>query len=356
MKNAANVAKASLVPLGIALVLVGLFTAFIISSQTVWSTHDYSEVKTLAPLSESLIEMDVKKAGSIIHMLIEPNGTLAIDLMHGDQPEFTWQKTGLKENIMVLNKDVWTLKIKNISIKESCSYNSSVVLKEPHSSIERPYLWLRFPLIFTGGALLVAATSIYLAEYFKGRLNREWVKTGAIIAVFVLFFFSNPIGGLILGTGSPWMICEGTSMEPSINHGDLAIIAGVNARDLVPNDIIVFQKVNLVASPDELITLSVPVAHRIQYLNALDNHFYFTTQGDSNALADDWVVPEGGILGKVILIIPKIGYVLLIFERAEVKVSVILILLLAFFVLPSLKQKNKHNLSQTKIQFWKRWF
>ena len=341
MKNATNAAKASLAPLGITLVLAGLFTALIISNQTIWSTHDFSECKTLAPLSESLVEMNVNKVGSIIHVQVAPNNTLAMDLIHDGQPEFSWQRTSFKENVMILNSDLWTLKIRNTSTKESCSYNSSIILREPQPSIERPYLWLRAPLIFTGGLLLAAATSIYLIDRFKKHVKKDWAKTAAAISVLALLFFSNPIGGLILGTSNPWMICEGNSMEPAINHGDLAIITGVNPRDLSPSDVIVFQKVNLVGSPDELSTLSMPVAHRIQYLNALNNHFHFKTRGDNNAQADDWAVPEEGISGKVILIIPKVGYALLIFQRIEVKTTVILVIFLVFFVWPLVKQRGK---------------
>src|SRR4030067_2929944 len=90
---------------------------------------------------------------------------------------------------------------------------------------------------------------VYLSRKFRKSISKEVATTVIIIVMVFLLFFSYPVGGLILKTSNPWMIVDGTSMEPSYHYGDLIVIGGVSPKELRIGDVLVFQKVNLIKSP-----------------------------------------------------------------------------------------------------------
>lgn len=92
------------------------------------------------------------------------------------------------------------------------------------------------------------------------------------------------------------------SMIPEIMVNDVVITKKVPAKNLKMRDIITF------ASSDPRWSGTI-ITHRI-IDKFQDNQglYEFRTKGDNNNIADDALVQENNILGKVILKIPKLGY------------------------------------------------
>ncbi len=110
--------------------------------------------------------------------------------------------------------------------------------------------------------------------------------------VFASFYF------LTTFSGSPVFrtyVVQSGSMEPSIMTGDIILITP--QADYRENDVITFQ-----GSQDRVIT------HRILDIIGSGDEKSFLTKGDANREADTEIVPLENVLGKVTLMVPKLGY------------------------------------------------
>jgi signal peptidase len=93
------------------------------------------------------------------------------------------------------------------------------------------------------------------------------------------------------------------SMLPEIKIKDIVVTKKVPEEDLEIGDIITY------VSPDTRYG-GISITHRIidkYYDESLGNYTY-RTKGDANNVADSALVPNENILGRVILKIPKLGY------------------------------------------------
>lgn len=130
--------------------------------------------------------------------------------------------------------------------------------------------------------------------------------TETLLYVFLgifLAFAINLVLGQSLSTDMPVVAVESNSMIPTFYQGDILIIQGV--RD--PKDYINFLEI------DDIIVFSVegrdvPIVHRIKEVNPDGS---FQTKGDASSGQHQFekhIDPEQ-IHGKVILIIPYLGWV-----------------------------------------------
>ncbi len=90
------------------------------------------------------------------------------------------------------------------------------------------------------------------------------------------------------------------SMEPTINKNDVILIRSVDIKSLKRGDIITFY-------PSNNIFAKTTVTHRINEIITENGDIEFITKGDANETEDIAIVENSDILGKVILIIPKLG-------------------------------------------------
>lgn len=92
-------------------------------------------------------------------------------------------------------------------------------------------------------------------------------------------------------------------MAPQIKVKDVVITKKIPENDLKVKDVITF------ISPDPRFG-GISITHRIieKMYDAKQNRYLYRTQGDANNVADSVPVPNDNILGKVILRIPKLGY------------------------------------------------
>lgn len=93
------------------------------------------------------------------------------------------------------------------------------------------------------------------------------------------------------------------SMLPSIQIKDIVVTKKVAEEELEIGDIITF------ISPDSRFG-GISITHRIvdKYYDESTGSYSYRTRGDNNNVADSALVPNNNILGKVILKIPKLGY------------------------------------------------
>lgn len=93
------------------------------------------------------------------------------------------------------------------------------------------------------------------------------------------------------------------SMLPEIKVKDVVVTKKTEASELEKGDIITF------LSSDERF-LGLTVTHRIieKIPDPTTGEYTFRTKGDANNVADTALVQDYNILGKVILKVPKIGY------------------------------------------------
>lgn len=328
-----------MVSLGILLLIAGFFTEFIVSNQQVWATDSSADSKVLRPYSESLDAFNVSNVGSNLQVTVSANSTLNIDVIHDNKVEYKWEDVVFNKNVMLLSNGTWTVKIRNNSTF-NCYYNSSIILKQTHFEEKKPYLWLLPPFIFFGALSLSLSVPIHFSNKLRGRLNKKVIKETITFAALLALIFSYQIAGFALHTSAPWNVSQGVSMQPTIYTGDLVIIMGMEPQNILVGDIILFQKITTGFNGEDFSTISVPVLHRCIYMIRVGDHWFFKTKGDNNPEADDWYVPDEGVLGKAVLILPKVGFLFLILERTETKIILLTAILIIFFIWPSIKVKK----------------
>ena len=93
------------------------------------------------------------------------------------------------------------------------------------------------------------------------------------------------------------------SMLPEIKIKDIVVTKKIAAEELEIGDIITF------IAPDSRYG-GISITHRIldKYYDESLGTYTYRTKGDNNNTADSSLVPNDNVLGKVILKIPKLGY------------------------------------------------
>jgi signal peptidase len=86
-------------------------------------------------------------------------------------------------------------------------------------------------------------------------------------------------------------------MRPTLDVGDVVIIAKVSADTIETGDIIQFRE------PEGVTTL-----HRVVEIQESEGEIVFVTQGDANSEPDAKPVIPENVVGKAIFNIPKIGW------------------------------------------------
>jgi signal peptidase len=123
----------------------------------------------------------------------------------------------------------------------------------------------------------------------RGGSLAGWVVT-TIIAVFIIWF---AVG---LFPVQPTAVISG-SMRPTLDVGDVVIIAKVSADIIKPGDIIQFREAE-----------GVTTVHRVVDVREIEGKRVFITQGDANRAPDPDPVLTDNVVGKMILNIPKVGW------------------------------------------------
>ena len=157
-----------------------------------------------------------------------------------------------------------------------------------------------------------------------------------LLALLVVFHLAIFVKGKVTGERCPTVLGFGTAV----------VISGSMEPDILVNDVILIHAQDSYAVGD-VITFRTDgncVTHRVIAISLDESgNVIYTTQGDSNNTVDD-PVPADRIVGKVILVIPAMGYLQ---EFLQTPLGFLVLTLLAgamIFVpeyLKSLKKKNK---------------
>ncbi|MEN6348008.1 MAG: signal peptidase I [Syntrophomonas sp.] len=184
-------------------------------------------------------------------------------------------------------------------------YRGSLILLERLSPVLPNSNWASQTLL----GILAPILGIILVRQIYSEENREnkartreegiasWLLTG--LASIVIIWFAMGVF-----TYAPRVILSG-SMEPEIKTGDVVIIHKIAGKDARVGDIILF--------PYEK---DMKVTHRIIAASDQQGAKLFTTKGDANPEPDSNLVPEDNVQGKVVSVIPKIGWLTLVFRGA----------------------------------------
>lgn len=90
------------------------------------------------------------------------------------------------------------------------------------------------------------------------------------------------------------------SMYPAIQAGDIVVTYKEDNDKYNTGDVITF-----VSDANGGIT----VTHRVQEVYNVNNQYSYVTKGDNNNAADNEIIPGDNILGKVVLKVPKAGFI-----------------------------------------------
>lgn len=129
------------------------------------------------------------------------------------------------------------------------------------------------------------------------------IFVGIILVMYVVDVKKNAASGVYKPPLFSAYVIVTPSMVPTIKVQDAIVIKRVEAEALKKGDIITF------TSTDDRYS-GVTITHRIVGIEKTTSGKYmFRTKGDNNNTEDASLVGEENINGKVILKIPKIGYI-----------------------------------------------
>jgi len=136
----------------------------------------------------------------------------------------------------------------------------------------------------------------------KGKNQTMYWTAIALIALIAVWSTTGLLGF------TPTIIASG-SMQPTLNVGDIAIVASTPAKAIKIGDIIQYRT----SQTEE------PTIHRVIEKYETGGLTWFITQGDANNAPDD-PINEKQVTGKVISIIPKLGWVSIYIKEAAAQI------------------------------------
>lgn len=194
-------------------------------------------------------------------------------------------------------------------------------------------------LLGYGAILLFLAVSLrepkilarkYLGERFGPRRDRflEHMRRSrrvrgtivTVVAVAVIAIVAVAVVEVGLDTTHPFLAIESDSMTPTFARGDLVVIQHVPASQIGVGTIIAYTST----------CLPSPVVHRVVAVQSGSNGPVYTTKGDHNPTADVCPVPFSTVLGRVVLILPAIGFFVL---YPELTVALLILVVVLSIVL-----------------------
>lgn len=128
-----------------------------------------------------------------------------------------------------------------------------------------------------------------------------------LVAIVFLMYFIDLKKNEATGKHEPPLfsayVIISNSMDPTIKVQDAIVIKRVEGEEIKKGDVITF------VSTDNRF-YGITITHRVVgVIKMSDGKYMFRTKGDHNNIEDSTLVSEDYVTGKVILKIPKIGYI-----------------------------------------------
>jgi signal peptidase I len=121
------------------------------------------------------------------------------------------------------------------------------------------------------------------------------------------------------------------SMKPTISAGDVVLIQRTSLSDMRAGDIVTAY----VPDKQKLIT------HRITQINTDNGKFAVTTKGDANTGTEEWSASKNATVGKYVLKIAYIGYVVAYLKTIPGVITVMCIVAALLLVPKKIKSRVK---------------
>jgi signal peptidase len=135
-----------------------------------------------------------------------------------------------------------------------------------------------------------------------------WTAIGGAFAI-VLLCLAHPVLGL-----RSFTVMSG-SMEPGISTGDLVVNRPIAAADARIGDVITFHPPT---GPDR-------ISHRVHSMTTRGDSLVFETKGDANTSVETWKIGRDGRIGRVVMRVRRLGWVVA-WARRPVVVLLIIVL------------------------------
>jgi signal peptidase I len=329
-----------IIVLTVFLLLLGLLVDFPVTNKTTAATHTFPPISfDMGPASENSRNVTADEPDSQLNITLESDGKLQFYIeFNGTVEYFKYEKQLTNYNFRLRQQGEWSVHLRNNS-SQSLHVQYSMTLKVFYNEIERPYTWLRIPAFILGLIVL----SLIIPINFYDTVKKKWNRTITEILVFsiiaILVLGHVLILGAVLRTSTPLVYTNTPSMEPTIWPGDLVIVAGEDPKNLAEGDIILYNTITLNLTTPDLRKMSTPIMHRIKGIMAQGGIRYFITKGDNNNKTDEWYVPEEGVIGKAIYIVPYVGSIISALQRVEIKILIIALVIIAIIIWPDEKTK-----------------
>ncbi|QDA30357.1 signal peptidase I [Thermococcus indicus] len=122
------------------------------------------------------------------------------------------------------------------------------------------------------------------------------------VVSYLLFAFVALVIVLHFVFGFQYVVILTDSMEPNINPNDLVITMPVSPGELHVGDVILYRV--------DIGNTTYRITHRIVGMNAdPEMRMYYITKGDNRNYTDPWRVYYSQVVGRVVLVIPRVGVV-----------------------------------------------
>lgn len=151
----------------------------------------------------------------------------------------------------------------------------------------------------------------------------SWLVIG-VIAIMALYVLSSNYN---IFSGFRSYLVQSGSMEPGIMTGDIIVIHSQN--QYVLNDVVTFKD-----NENRIVT------HRIIENLKKSDRQEFATKGDANRSQDFDNITQNRIFGKVVFVVPKLGYLVAFAKSLPGLIILILIPASLFIIDELLKLKN----------------
>ena len=302
------------------LFVVGSIASLIAIAGTTPEKTGYSDSGSLEPLSGMSKIVQATRRDSLLAVKLNATERIIIIVALNGEAEFTKNESQLDSSFVLREPGSWNVTFRNDN-EERVTFTYGIDLTTFYPMTTYPANGLLIPTFATAEVLLCTLLPVNFYDSLKG-MSKKTKETVLLCIIAFLALGFMPLLSLLTGTNTPLISPTSSSMEPTVSSGDLAIVTSVYPRSLQVGDIIVFDKLmeTLQSKPSQI---EAPTMHRIDRIFTVNNQRFFITKGDNNPDEDTWVVPEEGVVGKVIFVVPLIGNVFLLLSRLDVKIEVI---------------------------------
>jgi signal peptidase len=149
----------------------------------------------------------------------------------------------------------------------------------------------------------------------------RWIIDGLLLAVVLAVVAAFVVARGLPAIGHETLVVNGRSMEPAVPFGSMAVLEEVQGGSVRSGDVV------SVGLPDGGPTLT----HRVVEVIDRDDGRWLRIKGDANAEPDPALVSAGWLLGRVAVVIPWLGFVVLLLSSVT-GMLMVLSLSLALYV------------------------